>query len=138
MAIPVFANDTRRADVESTVTNAIVNEFINMVDITDRDKAEVVLIGRVTGYSLGPVSYTGRDVANEYRLTVVLSLRLVRRVEGGKEEEVLWEDKSLSDYEDFIVDGSDVAATRDAEEDAFEELVKDVARLVRERMIEGF
>lgn len=132
MAIPVFDNDTRRADIESTLTHAVVDEFINLVEITEADKAEAVLEGRVIGYSLGAVSFTGKDVVNEYRLTVVLSLRLVR---GG---EVIWEDKRLSDYEDFIVDSSDIAATREAEEDAFEKLADDMARLVREHMLEGF
>jgi outer membrane lipopolysaccharide assembly protein LptE/RlpB len=138
MAIPVFVNETRRADVESTLTNAIVDEFVNIVEITNAEKAEVVLEGVITGYTLGAVSYTGRDVANEYRLTVVLSLRLVRRAAEGGEDEILWEARNLSDYEDFTVDGSDIAATRDGEKEAFEKLADDVARLVREHMLEGF
>ncbi|VAV82401.1 hypothetical protein MNBD_DELTA01-902 [hydrothermal vent metagenome] len=138
MAIPVFTNQTRRADVESTITNAIVDEFVNAVDIRSVASADVVLEGIVVNYSLNTVSYTGRDVANEYRLSVVLSLRLVRRGGEGQKDEVLWEDARLTDYEDFIVSSSDVAATRDAEEVAFKKLSKDMARLVREYMIEGF
>ncbi len=138
MAIPVFTNETRRADVESTITSAIVDQFVNAVDIKSVASAAVILEGVVVGYSLSPVSYTGRDVANEYRLSVVLSLRLVRKGTGGQKDEVLWEDARLSDYEDFVVSSSDVAATRDAEEVVFEKLVKDIARLVRENMMEGF
>lgn len=138
MAIPVFVNETRRADVESTLTSAIVDEFINTVELTLADKAEVVLEGVVTGYSLSAVSYTNKDVANEYRLTVTLTLRLVRRGVQGAQDEIVWEAKNLSDHEDFVVDGSDISATRDAEEDAFEKLADDMARLVREYMIEGF
>jgi len=138
IAIPVFTNETRRAGAESTITNAIVDEFLNVVDIKSVASAAVVLEGAVVNYSLSPVSYTGRDVANEYRLSVELSLRLVRRGTDGQKDEVLWEDARLRDYEDFIVSSSDVAATRDAEEEVFEKLAKDIARLVRENMMEGF
>ncbi len=139
MAIPIFTNQARRADIESTMTNAIVNEFVNVVDIVGVADAEVVLEGVIVNYSLSTVSYTGRDVANEYRLTVVLSLRLLRRGGGeGQKDEVLWENSRLTDYEDFTVSSSDIAATRDAEEVAYRKLAKDMARLVREYMIEGF
>ncbi len=138
MAIPVFINETRRANAESTITNAIVDQFVNAVDIKSVASAAVVLEGTVVDYSLSPVSYTGRDVANEYRLSVVLSLRLVRKGVDGQDDEVLWEDARLRDYEDFIVSSTDVSATRDAEEVVFEKLSKDIARLVRENMMEGF
>lgn len=138
MAIPVFTNQTRRADIESTMTNDIVNEFINLVNMSEVKDADVVLEGVILDYSLRTVSYTGRDVANEYRLTVVLSLRLVRKGAEGQKDEVLWENTRLTNYEDFTVSSSNIAATRDAEQVAYNKLAKDMARLVREYMIEGF
>ncbi len=134
IAIPIFKNDTHRADVESVITTAIVDEFVNVVDVVDPDRADAVMEGRIKRYSLDAISYTERDVVREYRLTVVLSVRIVRISDGR----VIWQDDAVTDYEDFTVDTSSVTATRDAELDVLKKLARDTARLLRERVLEGF
>ena len=73
VSIPIFFNSTAKPDIESTVTQAFVNEFVNTVHVTTDN--EVVMRGTITSYELTPVSYTQNDVNQEYRLTVTLSLK---------------------------------------------------------------
>ncbi|MDP2688609.1 MAG: LptE family protein [Deltaproteobacteria bacterium] len=130
LAIPVFANETHKPDIEAAVTTAFVREMVNNVDVAPG--ADAVMTGVIKSYTLTPVSFTKSDVNIEYRLTVALSLRITR---DGME---LWREDNVVDYEDFTVNTSDVAATRDAERAALEKLAKDTARIVKERMVSAF
>ncbi len=130
LALPVFANDTRKPDIEGLVTAAFADEFLTTVKVTDSAVAK--MLGRIKSYDLNAVSYSRDDVNQEYRLTVVFSLKIVS---GG---DVLWSDTAITDYEDFVVDTADVMATREAEITALKKLARDTARLVKERMLEDF
>ncbi|MFQ5465861.1 MAG: LPS assembly lipoprotein LptE [Thermodesulfobacteriota bacterium] len=130
ISIPMFENGTSKPDIEGILTTAFVKEFNTTVQVVN--DAEVEVKGRIKVYSLVPVSFTESDINQEYRLTVVLSLAVFR---GG---EVLWRDDGVTDYEDFVVNEADVAATRKAEEKALKKLARDTARLVKERIMEDF
>ncbi|MBI5886944.1 MAG: LptE family protein [Deltaproteobacteria bacterium] len=130
VSIPIFTNSTAKPDIESTVTQAFVNEFVNTLHVTTTN--EVVMRGAITSYELTPVSYTQNDVNQEYRLTVTLSLMIV------KGDQTLWEDSEISDYEDFTVIISDVTATNEAELAALKKIAEDTARFTKERMLEQF
>ncbi|HBG45520.1 MAG TPA: hypothetical protein DDW94_00860 [Deltaproteobacteria bacterium] len=132
LAIPVFTNKTIKPDIESAVTSAFVSEFVTTVSVAG--DAPFVMEGVITAYSLTPVSFTKSDVNQEYRLTVTMSLRILNENTGA----VIWQDRSVTDYEDFAVNIDDVAATKDREADALRKLSRDTARLVKERMMEGF
>ncbi len=134
LAIPFFVNRTQRPDIEKVITTAFIDEFVNNVEVVDREKAGAVLEGTIKTYTLKPVSFTESDVIQEYRLTITMDLRLVSTSTG----EVLWEDGNVMDYEDFRVDTTDVNATKEAEKKALEKMAKDTARLVKERLIENF
>jgi len=151
VSIPVFENRTAKPDIEGVITGAFVNEFNTTVNVTG--SAPAVLTGVVKEYNLNAVSYTKSDVNQEYRLTVVLDLVLtVPAREDGEEDveyvevdedgrevrEVLWKDHHVTDYEDFVVNPSDINATRDAEQTALEKIAEDTARLVKERMLGDF
>ncbi|MFZ3071647.1 MAG: LptE family protein [Thermodesulfobacteriota bacterium] len=132
VAIPMFENITGNAGVESIITSAVVDEFLNAVKV--EGNADTVLKGVVKSYELKPVSFNKSDVVSEYRLSVVISVKLVKTPDG----KVVWHDDNVSDYEDFTVNISDVSATKDAEIAALRKIAKDTARLLRERISAGF
>jgi outer membrane lipopolysaccharide assembly protein LptE/RlpB len=132
VTIPVFTNNTNKPDIEAALTNAFTNEFLTTVKVAD--SAPHVMEGVITSYDLRSVSFTKSDVTQEYRLTVVLSLKL----HAKDDETVLWEDPKVSDYEDFFVNTLDVNATKEAEFEALKKLAKDTARTIKERMLEDF
>ncbi len=132
ISIPVFANSTQKPDIEGIMTNAFVSEFVTTVDV--KKDAEAEMIGNIVSYKLKGVSFTGNDVTQEYRLTVVVSIALRDRKDGH----VIWQDSGISDYEDFSVNPSDVTRTEELEIGAFRKLSVDLARKIKERMLEGF
>ena len=132
VSIPMFENITGNADVESVVTSAIVDEFINAVKVDGN--ADAVLKGVIKSYELRPVSFSKSDVVSEYRLSVVMSIKFVKTSDNT----VIWHDENISDYEDFTVNTSDISATKDAELTALRKIAKDTARLLRERVSAGF
>jgi outer membrane lipopolysaccharide assembly protein LptE/RlpB len=132
ISIPFFVNMTAKPDIEGTLTSAFVSEFVTTVAVV-RD-GEAVMNGVIKSYSLTPVSYTQSDVAQEYRLSVTISL-MIQKADDGV---VIWHDDSITDYEDFVVDTTNVSATRDAETAALKKLAKDTARKIKERIVEDF
>lgn len=131
MAIPVFENDTAKPDIEGTVTSAFVNEFVNTVRLSG--KGDAILKGVIKSYSLAPISFANIDVIQQYRLTVVISLKVVQEDTG----KVLWEN-DISRNEDYTVNPSSILATRDAELAALKKIASDSARLAKERILERF
>lgn len=132
LTIPVFVNATSKPDIEATLTAAFVSEFVNTVEVVD--DADSLMQGTIVSYTLTPISYSKDDVNQEYRLTVVIAL-VVRDKETGK---IHWAEGDITDYEDYTVNIADVNATKEMEAAALRKLSKDTARLVKERMLEGF
>src|SRR5438093_12916987 len=59
LAIPVFQNETRRADIEQRITENLLDEFIKRGGYAtqpQREGADAILEGTVTGYSSSPVT----------------------------------------------------------------------------------
>ncbi|MBI5286451.1 MAG: LptE family protein [Deltaproteobacteria bacterium] len=135
ITIPFFVNQTQKPEIESFITTAIVDEFVKsgLVKVVEEEGAEATLKGVIKGYTLTPISFSRTDVIQEYRLTLQMEVVLVR----GRDGKVLWEDKNITDYEDFKVT-ADITATKTAELDAFKKMAKDTARLIKERMLEVF
>ncbi len=131
LTIPVFTNNTAKPDIEAPVTSAFVNEFVNTVVV--QDKGDAVMSGVIKSYSLTAVSYTKSDVNQEYRLAVVMSVKIVRST-----GEVLWEDDNVIDTEDFTVNIGSVTATKEAEDEALKKISRDTARAIKERIVNDF
>lgn len=128
--IPVFANATHKTNIEAILTNAFVEEMVTTVKVGK--ESEGTLQGVIKLYDLTAVSYSKSDVNQEYRLSVVLSVTLL------KNGAIIWKDDNVSDYEDFVVNTSNVTATKEAEEAALRKLARDTARIVKERLLENF
>lgn len=132
LTIPIFENRTDKPDIESDVTSAFVDEFVTSVEM--EGSAAYAMKGVIKRYELTPVSYTESDINQEYRLTVVMGLTIVDKASGR----VIWQEDSITDYEDFTVNIKNVTETTEREEAAFRKLSRDTARLVKERMLERF
>jgi len=132
LTIPVFVNATTKPDIEGIITSSFISEFVTTVNVND--EAAYVMNGVITSYSLNGVSFTGKDITQEYRLSVSVSVNIKDKKDGR----IIWENKSIKDYEDFKVDTADVTHTEEVEIASFKKLTKDMARIVKERMLEGF
>ncbi|CAG0986371.1 hypothetical protein ANRL2_02838 [Anaerolineae bacterium] len=132
ISTPVFENRTTKPDIESDLTAAFVTEFVTTVRV--EGGAGYAMYGVIKRYELQPVSFTKSDINQEYRLRVDMTLTIIDKKDG----QIVWRDENISDYEDFTVNINDVTETTEREEAALNKLAKDTARLVKERMQEGF
>src|SRR3990170_819746 len=94
----------------------------------------VLMLFVISGCGYHVAGKAGQMPGNIETLTISMSLRIYD-IQSGK---VVWQDRGVVDTEDFSVNTADVAATRDRETAALQKLSRDTARLVKERMLEGF
>jgi outer membrane lipopolysaccharide assembly protein LptE/RlpB len=135
VAVPVFQNMTPVPAVENFLTNAVLNAFTTngRLRVTSVDRADAILEGQITGYTLQSIAFDAAANVRQYRLTVTLNLRFrdVRR------NEVLLQRSGYSDRADFAVPGT-VAETITASESALQQAATQIARSVVSFAVERF
>ena len=112
--IKLFENRTLKPGLDELATNAVTDAFRSGsgLRIADENSADLIIEGKVAGYSKDPHTYTSDQTVTEYKITVKYSIRCLDRVKN----EVFWEG-TISDWVAFSND----------EEAAIEEAVKKTA-----------
>jgi hypothetical protein len=112
IAIPVFKNKTVKYGLEESLTKHVIDAFIkdNRLKVVDKDLAESILLGEITGYNRIPFSYD--EYANVKDYKIELSLKLVYK---DSTEKVIFE-KSLKEWYTY--------SSQEPEEKGIEELCK--------------
>lgn len=75
------------SDLDQTLTEALVERFVDRTRLTlepSEDAADAVLTTSVDRYSLTPVAVTGEERASLNRVTIVVSVRYLDRVEENE------------------------------------------------------
>ncbi len=112
--VKLFENRTLKPGLDELATNAVTDAFRSSsgLHITDESSADIVIEGKVAGYSKSPHTYTSDQTVTEYKITIKYSIRCVDRIKN----EVFWEG-DVSDWATFSTD----------EEKAIEEAVRKTA-----------
>jgi hypothetical protein len=135
VSVPVFKNKTTEAGAESTITAAVVNAFTSngRLRVVPLDKADAVLEGAITGYSVQSLTYDSKLNLRSYRLTVSMdvSFRDLRR------SELLWQQSGLVEEVAFDVAGQ-VSDTISREEGAVKQAALEIGRKVVNRAVDRF
>jgi len=94
IAIPVFENQTIKYGIEETLTKLVIDAFIqdNRLEVLDREDAESILLGEITGYNREPFSYDERAQIKDYKVEIAVKL-----VYKDKKDQTLWQ-KELKEY----------------------------------------
>ncbi len=118
--------------LEVKIRDAIVNRFLfdGNLKVTDKYNSDLILSGELTSYNRSVLRYTDDEEAEEYRVTITVSLRL-RDARTGK---LVWEEPSFSGEADYFVSG----AFAESEDSAIDNAVVDLARRIVERTIENW
>lgn len=130
-------NETDQPEIESRITEALVDEFVRRGRYETRPSAEgadVVLDGAITGYRLAPVSLTQRGRADRFEVVVTARVRLVQH---GTTDKVLWSQNFFVFREQYDVPETPSSGF-EREIVAVEEVARGVARSVITSMLEGF
>ena len=91
--IPTFANKTSQYDLQTGFTNAVIKQFMvdGRLEVVPREKADILLEGTIRQYTLQPMLYDMNNVIVQYKLKIVLDLKLTDLATG----KVSWEQKEL-------------------------------------------
>ena len=134
VAIAVLDNRTAEIGLETTFTNAIINEFVQWkrLPVKPRNEAEAVLGGSIAQIKTQEVSHFTRDKTATTRVTITLALTL-KRVET---DEILWK-KNLSYFDEYLETGNalDTAILR---RDSLRNIARFLAEKIHNDMFEEF
>lgn len=137
VAIPVFANKSQEPNVESFVTQAVVEAFMNSgrLRVVPVAQADSVLEGEIVEYRIDSLTYDRQANVTEYRLWITLNLTL-RDVKGNA---TLYKEDGVQEKADFRIPGQrDVRLTILQEEEAAKRAAVDIGRSIVNRAVERF
>ena len=99
IAVGVVENKTTIVGIETIFTNQLLNQFIRTqrLAVKPPTEADAILSGAITSIETSAIAHLDPEQTLETRVTIGLSLTLKQR-ESGK---ILWENKSLSYYQDY-------------------------------------
>ncbi len=132
ISVPIFTNNTAKPEIESTISPPFSDELIKTGLVKVRSESEGTLKGTIKEYTLSSISFDPQDKVKKYRLTVVIDLVLVE----SSSEKVLWEGIGLRDSEEFLAPDDRISDTN--EDAALNKIATDLAKLFKERVLEGF
>ena len=135
IAVPIFGNRTQQPGVESIITRAVVQAFVTngRLQVVRPADADAILDGEVMSYGVGVVAFDRTLNVQQYRLLVVLNLRMrdVRR------NTVLFQQANVAEQADFRVAGP-VSATISQEETALTQAAGEIARSIVSLALDRF
>ena len=136
IGIPMFDNQTPRADLERNITQEIQEEFItrgNYQIVSSEEGVDAVLKGEILSYSLIPRSADEEGRATSYSVIIrakVYFKDLVR-------DQVIWENPNYVFREDFQI-SENIQDYYDQEIEAINLSVESFARNIVSTILEGF
>jgi outer membrane lipopolysaccharide assembly protein LptE/RlpB len=135
IAVDNLQNRTAEAGVETIFTNAIINEFIRWkrLEVKPRKEADAVLGGSVARISTSVSSRRAAKTTLTTRVTVTLSLTLT----DVDTEEILWQNRSLSYYEEYLQTG-DALTTNRLQREAIQRIAVWLAEKIHQDIFEEF
>jgi hypothetical protein len=135
IAIPVFRNETTEYNLEQAITQAVIDRFVadNHLRIVGERDANAVLRGSITQYKNAIFGFSAGETAEEYRVTIAVSVILKDQVKNRE----LWSEESLIKYSNyFVVDVPGQPAR--TELDGRQEAIAKIAEEILARTIEGW
>jgi outer membrane lipopolysaccharide assembly protein LptE/RlpB len=134
VAIPVFENGTPEAQIERTITDAVIERFVrdNHLRIVDEKSANAVIRGRVTQYKNAVFGFSSTAQANEYRVTIGVQVTFKDLVKNRE----LWNDEIVKTANYYVQDVPGQKAK--SELDGRTEAITKIADEVLTRSVEGW
>ena len=118
--------------LESQISNAIIARYQadGNLRVATPQRADAILTGELVDFRRDALRFDRSNNVEEYRLSVVVNLEL----RNAHTNEVLWTEENFTGDATFFVTG----ALAGVEPPALDRAVKDLARRVVERTIEGW
>lgn len=129
-----FVNTTTQYGLEEKLTLKVIDEFVRDGRLTlanSESEADGIIVGEISKYILQPLSYDSNNVAEQYKLWVLLNVSMVDRIKNI----TLWSEPNMEGIQIFF------DATRQGgqtEEDVRQMIWDSLASDIVKRTIEGF
>ena len=135
VSVPVFKNRSSESGAESTITAAVVNAFTTngRLRVVPLDRADSVLEGEITRYTVQSLTYDSNLNLRSYMLTVSMNVRF----RDLKKSELLWQQSGLTEQVPFDVAGQ-VSDTISREEGAVKQAALQIGQRVVNHAIDRF
>ncbi|MBW1900850.1 MAG: hypothetical protein JRJ20_04365 [Deltaproteobacteria bacterium] len=146
LAIPLMESTSSDLGFESGFTKTIRDEFISHADVplVSRDKAEMVLIGKIYEIRTRPLTYditednvqgetTYYEVTDSRRLFIRLEVKLLERATGR----IIWEEKGMEEKARYQVT-EDPLTNRYNQQKALDEIAGRLADRIYLKTMERF
>jgi outer membrane lipopolysaccharide assembly protein LptE/RlpB len=127
IAIPQFENGTNEYTIEQDITTAVVDRFVadNHLKVVDERSADAVLRGRVTIYKNSVFGISPQNLAQEYRVTIAVSVTLKDQVKNRE----LWSDENLVKTANYYVQnvpGQEASTELDGRKNAIAKIADEI------------
>jgi outer membrane lipopolysaccharide assembly protein LptE/RlpB len=99
--VDIFENRTNQAGLETTVTNAVVFEFVKRGEtdmVKEPSQADLIMKGIIRSVQISTAATRNKSAAGERMVTITLDVRLVKQ-DGN----VVWSANGLSDGDAYVV-----------------------------------
>ena len=135
VAVPVFENATTEYTLEQEVTDAVIAGFVadNHLKVVDERSADAVLKGRITQYRNTVFGISQADQAQEYRVTLGVSVTFKDQVKNRE----LWSEESLIKTANYYVVDTPGDSAR-TELDGRKRVIAKLAEEIIARSVEGW
>ncbi|MCP5054545.1 MAG: LptE family protein [bacterium] len=120
--IPDFENKTTRFQADQYITFAVREEFIKRSRLRLEDRrsnADSLLEGKITRFTVNPLSYSENASANVYRVSITVSVRFI----DLKSNEIIFDGEGISFNDTYTIE-SDVEIDDDFFSQETETLLK--------------
>lgn len=134
VSIPIFANKTYKPNLENILLNDLIDEFSRRrgLRVKEMESSDYTLSGEVLTYGKVVVSYTGYDIAKEYRATMTVTATLRK----NSTQRIMWRG-NLTWSQDYPAN-SDIAIQQNSEDAAIQEISRRLAQQIYLKLVEDF
>ncbi|MBI3076419.1 MAG: LptE family protein [Deltaproteobacteria bacterium] len=135
VAIPVFTNATAEPRIEQPFTESLIREFTRArgVRVTTVAEADATVEGAVKSVDVATVTLERTGLAQEYRVTVYLDVKLRRARDG----QLLWHDANVRWHKEYQAP-QDPLINEDRKRDAIQKVAEELGRELYFRISGGF
>ncbi len=127
-----YSYRTYRPLLEVDITNAVINRFIYYGDlrVVKEKNADLIMTGELKDFIRQPLRTSSSGDVEEFRLNIVVDITL----KNTRRNEVMWIEENLIGDTTYFVTGS----LAKSEAQAMDEAIKDLARRIVDRVVEGW
>ncbi|MGQ9672858.1 MAG: LPS assembly lipoprotein LptE [Candidatus Aminicenantales bacterium] len=135
VSVPMFKNLTTRFELDVKLTRGVIDELVargKVEVVTDEEKADAVLIGEITSFTVNPIGFSDRNTADRY--SIYIGARIILR-ESATQKEIFSNPNFVYQEEYEVPQGTDFEGW---ENQAINKVAEKFARSLVITILEGF